>query len=490
MRASSSQQLQVSLLGNLGVPAEQLSQIRDQLHRTDQLAINGNDQVALGTLERAASAVQAHLQKTGQRYVPLPTEALHRLLGPVPGDTLKVALGQPFPSPEISATAPQTHPATLDTKVSAQGLGPATEAVQVFLQKQAPELSQALGQGEATVQQLATTLGTPEARQALGAAVDVAFEALGKLGGPGHTSQDVLVNLDSQYTQLDGSGAPGEVGVFQKRMIEYLSVKRDKDKGQFTLHAFEADKVVVTVPPGAIVLMLDSGGHQTGARIRPEATEIDGHKHQAVTISRSMVQPPDRRMYTTDANFGVRVMGKDGTVLYERKLAFDARASQTSKRIFSGQLKNQPSPNPQLAELWDQYRPDTRANPVGVGQRPNFTVGEQSGDRVRIQRDGKNFDLSQWVQFLAPPRHGKQAFKTDKGFVQLEPPNSSHTELDGPSYQPTAGAKLRDSHGHGITFDRSLHMTQQARWGARGLEVFDSGMRRVLATFDPLHDAR
>ncbi len=490
MRASSSQQLQLSLLGNLGVPRDQLSQIRDQLHKTDQLAINGHDQVALGTLQRAAASVEAHLKKSGQRFVPLPTEALHRLLGPVPGDTLHIGLDEAFPSASVSAADPVQHAASLDAEVSPAQLGKAAQATQAYLQKAAPELAQALGEGQATVKALATALGTAEARKALGSQLDVAMQALGTVGGPGHTSRDVQVNLDSNYTALDGGTGAGEVGVFQKRMIEYMTVKRDKTRGEFTMHAFEADKLVVTVPPGATVLLLDSGGNQTGARIRPQATKIGEQSLPGVSISRSMVQPPDRKMYTTGAQFGVRVIDKEGAVLYERNLSFDKKASQTSKRIFSGKLEAQQSPDPALTELWDQYRPDARANPVGVGQRPSFTVDGQTGDRVRIQRDGKNFDLNQWVQFLAAPRHSKQAFKVDKGFVQLEPSNKSHRELDDPEYDATAGGRLKDSHGHGITFDRSLHMTRQARWGSQGLQVLDSGMRAVQATFDPLHDAR
>ncbi len=490
MRASPSQKLQLSILSNLGVPKGQLDQIRDQLHETDDTAVNGMGQVSISAVERAAKSVEAHLEKTGQRYVPLPAAAMHRILSKVPGDTLKIALDKPFATAEVRSADPVVHASTLDAPVSGKALGTAAQSVQDYLQKLDEDLAAALEAGTATVGQLATALGTPEARSHLGAKLDTALQGLGKVGGPAHTSQDVAVNLDSKFTHLDGDTKAGSIGIFQKRMIESMTVKRDKESGQFTLHAFENDKLVVTVPPGATVIMLDGAGNQKGARVRPERTQIGEETHNAVTISRSMIQHPDRKMFAQDPQFGVRIIDKSGDVLYERNMAFDAKASNTSKRVFSGQLHSRPSPETNMAEAWDHFNPDGRSNTAGVGERPIFTVDGQTGDRVRIERDGKNFDLGQWSQFLAPPRSNRQTFKTSKGFVHLNPPNTSAVELDGGAYSPTAGAKLRDSHGHGVTFDRSLHQTQQAHWGSQGLRIFDSSMRRVTGAFDPLTDAR
>lgn len=490
MRASPSQKLQLSTLSNLGVPKGQLDQIRDRLHKTDDFAVNGQDQVALGAVEQAAKSVEAHLAKTGQRYVPLPAAALHRILAKVPGDTLKIALDKPFATAQVSAAEPVSHASTLDAPVSAKAFGAAAESVQDYLQKLDQDLAAALEAGTSTVGQLGTALGTPEARSRLGNKLEGALQALGKVGGPAHTSQDVAVNLDSKFNHLDGDTKTGSIGIYQKQMIEWMNVKRDKEPGQFTMHAFENDKLVVTIPPGATVIMLDGAGNQQGARVRPERTEIGDETHSAVTISRTMIQHPNRKMFAQDPQFGVRVIDKGGEVLYERNMAFDAKGSNTSKRIFSGQLQARPSPDADLAEAWDHYTPDGRSNPAGVGERPIFTVDGKSGDRVRIERDGKTFDLAKWSQLLSPPRGNRQTFKTSKGFVHLNPPNSSDVELDGGSYSPTAGAKLRDSHGHGVTFDRSLFNTQQAHWGSQGLRIFDGSMRTVTGGFDPLTDAR
>lgn len=490
MNVSTSQKLQLDLLRTLGVPNDQVGEIRDQLHKTDQLAVNGNNQVALGTLERAARAVEAHLAKAGQRFVPLPTETLRALLAPVSGDTLQIELGAPFPEPQTRLGEAVEHPAQLDVAVQAKALGQDAEAVARLLGKVAPNVAADLEAGRAKLADLAKALGTEEGRAALGPKLDVVMSALGKLGGPGHTSQDVQVDLSSKYSHLDGSSEAGQIGVFQKRSLQYLTVKRDKTKGQFSLHGFERDKVVVTVPPGATVIMLDGAGNQTGARMRPKPQTIDGAKHSGVEISRSLVQHPDRQMYETNPRFGVRVIDKSGAVLYERKMTFDRREAHTSKRILTGSFEAQPSPDAALAELWDNYQPDGRNNPAPVGERPRFTVDGQSGDRLRLMRDGKNMDVARLVQLLAPPKSATQAFKVDKRFVQLESRNTSEKELDAPDYDPTVSGRLRGSDSRGITFDRSLSQTRQAHWGSRGLRIFEIGMRKVLGTFDPVHDAR
>lgn len=490
MNVSPSQKLQLDLLRSLGMPNEQVAEIRDQLHRTDQLAVDGAGQVALGTLEGAARAVEAHLKASGQRYVPLPSEVLRTLLAPIEGDRLEVPLGAPFPTPTVVGAEPVAHGAKLDAPVDARALGPHAEAVLAFSKKAAPDLHAKLEAGPAPLGELARALGTDGARAMLGPRLDEVMDTLGRLGGPAHTSRDVQVDLSSKYSHLDGSAEPGQIGVFQKRMLEHLSVKRDTEKGQFSLHGFERDKVVITVPPGATVLLLDAKGNQTGARIRPRAETIDGAKHQAVTVDRSMVQHPDRKMYETAPKFGVRVIDKAGSVLYEKNLAFDRREPQTSKKILTGTFEAQPSPEPELAELWDHFRPDARANPAPVGERPKLTVDGESGDRVRVQRDGKTFDLSRLVQFMAPPRARPQAFKIEGRFVKLDPRGSNHKELDDTDYDPTAGWKLLASDNRGITFDRSLSQTRQAHWGCRGLRIFEIGMRKVLGAFDPVHDAR
>ncbi|MCB9645984.1 MAG: hypothetical protein H6730_05200 [Deltaproteobacteria bacterium] len=488
MQARPSQKLQLPLLRTLGLPEDQVSQIRDQLHRTNDLLVNGAGQVTISAVEQAAAAVEAAGIKAGARLVPFPAEAVRKLLAPVGGDLLKVGLPADFPVPSLSARAAVEHPDTLGAEVGPAALGSAAEAAQAFLQKAAPELAQRLIDGKATVGDLGRALGTQEARAALGEKLDVALTALGKAGAPAASARDLVVNVDSRFSKLDGAG---EVAVFQRRYLDHLSVKRDKDPvGGFTVHGFERDDVLVTVPKGATVVLMDGAGNQQGAYLRPSTVEIEGAKHNAVTISRSLVQHPDAKAYTRDPTFGVRVIDAQGEVLYERSLQFDKGEAWTSKRVFSGRLEHQPAPEPALTALWDHAVPDPRANPAPLGERPLFQLeGQPSGDRVRIQRDGKSFDLSRLVQFLAPPKAAKQDFRVGGTVVSLEPRSSNSTALTDGEYDPTAGGKLRTSHGHGITFDPSLFQTRQARWGSEGITVYEVGMRKPLATFDPLRDA-
>lgn len=488
MPARPNQKLQLPLLRTLGVPDDQVRQIRDQLHKTDQLLVNGLDQVSISAVERAAAAVEAAGVKAGARLVPFPAEAVRRLLAPVGGDVLKVGLPADFPTPAITAGPEISHPDGLGTPVGPSALGKAAEAVQAFLQKRAPELATQLAAGQAAVSALAEALGTPEARSALGAQLDDALTALGKAGAPAARSRDLEIGLDSRFSKLDGAGP---VQVFQRRFVDHLSVKRDKTPaGGFTVHGFHQDEVVLTVPKGATVVLMDGAGNQRGGAMRPQPMDIEGRSESAVSISRSLVQHPDAKAYASDPAFGVRVIDAEGKVLYERNLKFDPGEARTSTRIFSGRAAPQAAPAPGLTALWDHAVPD-RSNPAPLGERPRFHLeGQPDGDRIRIRRDGKTFDLARLSQLLAPPKAIKQVFKAGSTFVELHPGNSSRTALTDSEYDPTAGGKLRTTHGRGITFDPTLSQTMQARWGSAGITVFDVGMRAVVGTFDPFRDAR
>lgn len=482
MKASGHQKVQVSLLEMLGIPREQISDIRD--------TINGRraegDVVELRTLLSAAQSVQERYESapdSASRLVPLPVDRLDRLVRKVPGETLKIPFVDDFPVPQISADGARIHEDGLAKAVPAEVFGDRIPAVTSYLTKVDKDLADRLAVGEATVGELSARLGTEEAWGRFGAGLEKLMGALAKHGGPAHEARDLNVDLSSRFTHLDGAATPGEIGCFQQRGLQWFTAKRDKTAGQFTVHGFERDALVVTVPKGATVLLLNSQGNHTGARLRPTSKTIEGETHSAVTVERGMVQRPDE-YYHTDPNFGVRVIDKSGEVLYERNFAFDKQESATSKRIFSGQLASNPTENGEHAELWDHYVPD-RSNATPVGERPRFELQGEVGDRIRLEKDGKTYDLHRLSQFLEPPRSIDQRFKAEGGPVVLRYANTNAKTLDDPGYSPTASGKLRQG-SRNFTFDRKLAQTQQAHWGARGLRVFADGMHKVKGLFDPL----
>lgn len=477
MRASSSQRVQFDLLRLLGVREDDVQALRTALPESEQLVASIRGEAGIGALERVAG----HLERTtGVPRPVLPVDKLRQLLAVPKGERLDMPDPVDFPVPAVTQGADRVHSGRLDASVSGSDFGKDQEAVTRFLQQTDPALAERLEAGSATVGELARALSDPKAMGRLGYAHETALASLGRKGGPEHTARDVEVDLGSKYTRLDGQGG---VELFQKRSLDWLTAKRDRQPGQFTVHGFERDALVVTVPKGARVLVLDGAGHQHGARAYPKKVTIDGEERLGVTIDRSLVQHPDRPR-VSDPELAVKVIDGQGELLYERAVKFSAKEARTSTRIFSGSLAAQPSPDPTIAEFWDHFVPD-RSNPAPVGQRPRFEVDGATGDRLRIRRDGQTFDLSRLHQFLEPPRSTKQFFKIDKGVVELDYQNTNRKTLDDPGYEQTASGKLRMG-SRGFTFDRSLSLTRQARWGARGIELFDETMRHPLGRFDPL----
>lgn len=485
MAVSRSQGVTHDVLRHLpGVDETKYRQILDTVHAFERSAPDYQG-LTLDKIERAERSLAAQAKQaeaTGAPWVPLPIDALHALLEPVAGDVLESKLTEPFPSPAVSAQAAVRHEGGLDAKVPA---GTLSEAADRQLARLAPEVHARAATGDATVEQIAAALGSDEARKALGGkALSEAMTTLAKVGVPEHVSRDLDVNLDSHFTQLDGSPAPGEIGLYQKRGLEHLFVRQNAERG-ITVHGFEVDSLVVTVPKGARVVLLDKDGDQRGGGWRGSPTQIGDQSHQAVEISRSVVQPSSERMYQSAPSFGLRVVGADGNVLYEKQLRFDAKEARTSKRIFSAELEARRAPSPELAELYDHAGGDARGKITPFGERPRLTMGGEEGDRIQIRRDGQTFSISSMSQLLGAHGFKDKAFKISQGRLIASTKSSNDAELDRASYVPTANVKLRTSSGRGVTFDSKLSQTLQAHMGCRGLRVYDGGRSNLIGEVDP-----
>lgn len=476
----SNQRVQLDLLQRLGVSKENVRQLRDLLpSQDDQLSADISHEASFSGIERAAAALSSRFEREGSR-VDLPLDAIRAILAPPSGDVLRVGRVEDYPVPTLRSGEARSHAASLDATVGMADLRKCDEAVKGFLGKAHPELAAKLEAGTATVGELGQALCGDEAMKKLGAKQELALAAIGAKGGLAHEARDLELNLDSKFSSLGGTE---QVGLYARRSMEWMSVKRDPEAGKFTVHGFEKDAIVVTAPKGAQVLFVDGGGDQRGVRIQPKKIEIDGETHLGVAIDRSMARGRSGGQ-GHDPAFAVKVIDADGKVLFNQGVKFDFPEKLRSQRIFSGQIGTHASPDETLTELWDQQVPD-RSNPVPVGQRPRFELEGGSGDRLRIRRDGQTFDLDTLHQFLEPPKGITARYKAKQGVVELNYRNTSEDTLDRSDYNRTASGKLRLG-TRGVSFDRSLHATRQARWGSRGIEVFEEGMRQRLAMFDPL----
>lgn len=91
-----STQLNLRFLRDLGVTEKELGALRDDLHKRDQLAVDGGGYVRFGTLESSARALS----------IPLPTDALKRLFTVASGANITgiKAADADFPIPSVAAS--------------------------------------------------------------------------------------------------------------------------------------------------------------------------------------------------------------------------------------------------------------------------------------------------------------------------------------------------------------------------------------------------
>jgi hypothetical protein len=332
------------------------------------------------------------------------------------------------------------------------------------------------------------------ARQYLSAArIEQLMVKASSQSGPAYTERDAIARFDSNYEKLaQGEGKAAGVSVYKKSMLEGFSLHRHKDGETFNVSAFPVDKIAVTLPPGASLLLINEEGDQAGLRLPAKKQTIEGESVRVAEISRSLVQP----FGSTKKNpsFSVKVLGKDGDVLFEQPMQFHAKVASFSRTVLSGSIEYPDKPKVESGELSDEhfnhFVPSPKHNPAPAGERPSLRIdGGESCDQLLIQRDGESFGVNRWAQFLYPPRGNQQAFSAEgadgkKTTYLLSA--GHHRSLDDPDYESGKAARLKSSHGHPATSDRSLSQTDHFVWNFRGVSVYTAGTMKMKARFDPL----
>lgn len=483
----------LATLRSLGVDEKLVSKLRDEIHKSNQLALDGFDRVGLRTLEKHARS----LGLAGK------VEELAALIKPrAAGPVLNVpASPDAFPKPALSIEAPRSHAArsAADAKVVATDLGSASSAVAAFLNalvsgKTLPAMPD-LAKGGVPATQLAELLekdrNTARAHMT-GDQIETALTAVYSKFGPAYTDRDAKLDLSSTYTKLalpsDQKPPPG-VELFKKSSFEHLFLRRDAQDG-FSLHGFRTEKVVVTLPPGHSLLLIGSDGDQHAVHSAAAAQTINGAKVNAFEIGRELVQPSSARSFVQNPSFTIKVLDASKKPVFEQTIAFGNNPGTRSEQLFDGSFAANKKPPEGGDRHFERFVPDARSNAVPAGERPLLSLeGGVEADRLVIQRDQKRMSFDRLSQLLHPPGAKPQTLKAKDAngqiqIVTIKPANSSQTHLDHPEYNPSAGAIIQNSNGHKATFDRSLGAADQARWTFRGLVIESSGGREVA--FNPL----
>ncbi len=490
-----SARLHVDLLADLGVPRDKLGELKEALAR-DDLALDHFAGVDYGKLRRTAETIGVPLPHTLARAIAPSTEPPTRL-------TADPAL---YPSPKIEVSAPVAHEARaaapLD-RAALDALGPGRGAgarVQRILDAMAArgvdgaavKLSEQSIAPDALLE-LLDTKGGAVRDTILASDLRLARETALSAWGPAHRSQDAAIDLSSNFVPLDrGTGAAEGVRVQQKASWRHLSLSRGSDGKSWSLHGFRTESLVVELPPGAKLVVIDAAGHQRQHGLRPQKMSVGDGTASAVELDASMIKPfaDDKR---SRLDFTLKVIDAGGEVLFEKPYAFNPETGRTSKKILEGGLGTARLPEDGGVDdrRFAAYVPDAAQNPVGLGRRPQLTLAgrDETVERLRFRRDGdKIADVDDLMSFLRPPG-GKQTIKVPgKGAVTLSRNSASENALDHPEHDPTRGLSLYASTGSArISFNPELTESRYARWDQRGLAMYTNALSATpQAVVDPL----
>ncbi len=299
---SSNSRMDLNLLGKLGTSRADLAEIKQALDAKPSLELDSYRGTSLGDIRGVAK----------QLGIELPEARLKAVLGPPQGKPTLIdskALG--YPEPAVKSGPSTHHSAQMDVTLTADQLGAAKAKVLEYLEKTAPDLKSALEGDGASLKVLTEHLASAEARKKLGGKdFQTTLLALAKGRGPEHTSQDALLDFNSKFKLLAGSAEPGQAGVHQKAQLEHFSLYRLRDGDSFKLEGFTTDKVLVTVPPGGSVVILDGLGDQKGRYMPLKSLKVGDQQHKGVELSRSLVRHPDAAPWQPDPQFSIRVLDR------------------------------------------------------------------------------------------------------------------------------------------------------------------------------------
>lgn len=477
----------LDLLRHYGIAEKDLTLLKDKLHQANDLHIDGYGRVEFRNLRRFAAQLEIKLPESQLESALRPSGLGATKLEPLPEDFRSISVGKG----EVREHAERPGPVQLDAKA----LGALVFPLQSFLDalegsKQLPgridlreggiDSGALLGLLDKHRHLARQHLTNPQVEQAL----SIAYSAT----GPAYVERDAVLSLDSTYRPIaHEKKGEAEIKLFAKSGFDNFFLRRHEDGKSFSLHGFKSQRVVLTLPKGAKAVLVDAEGNQRGLRLPTQKQTIEGVVQDVLEISPEHVRASNK--LPAQLNFTLRVIDKDGAPLTEQHLAFDPEVGQRSQKLYTGQFAYPQKPSFAGGELADEhfarFIPTPGKNPVPVGQRPAFQLeGQGSFDRLLLQKDGKSYPIGQWVQFGTPPGYKQQALKAEGGTrLLLDHRGASESHLDHPDYNPAAGFTVRDSNGHGATFNRELSQSNQAYWDHRGLRVV-SGAKTYLV--DPL----
>lgn len=462
-------------LERFGLSRTDVDRLREEISSgeklRDQFAVDGFSRADLRTIAQYAQRLE----------IALPTERLEAVMRPVAGDAQKLPR-TPFPEVKVSMHEARTHAGSMDDvaipRADLSRFGGLSKLLDIKKHEGdtilASELRALLTNGYGLARHHMTSK-----------AIESAMIFASSASGPSYTERDAELNIDANLTPLGESS--NRAKLYAKAAIENLFLRRSA-AGEAELHGFEAEKVVVTLPDkDSSVLLVNGDGNQFGVRLVPQTMTIDGEKVRAVEIGPHLAQR-SRGYHDAGVSFSLKVLDGEGNPTLEKALSFNADVGRRSKKLWTGGLGYVAKPEPELTDdHFDHFVPSPRDNGVPVGQRPQFTVGGETADRLLITRDGQKFPVASLTQLIEPK--GREAFPSlleDGKKMTFTVDRRSGKSLDDSGYDMTELARLRDSYGRPATLSPELSGSRYARWGSKGVTVFEAGTRKPIARFDPL----
>lgn len=489
--------------------------------------------VKLGIDRATAGALKASLEKSDVEaidpfaYVPVAVLARHaeRLGKPELAPILRSALSVTKSPPLVAKSDPSAYPAASVSASAPRPFGPGANTLEP--RELAPYVAALESLVGALVKQGKLEAGALDPRAPVDASALAAVlsrhagslrnhptletgltgqqvEALQRLVAskalPAHTERDVELNLDSKHRLLvDRAG----VKVYLQQGWEGFSLRRtapepgDSGASGFSLHGFKRDALLIAVPEGHSLLVVDAEGHERAARLPTKSRALLGEQVKVAELTRGMVEPSGSRDRVWNPSFTVKVLDPSGKPVLEQALAFDQVPSWTSNEVARGAFGYQPRPEALGDDVarWilDHGAPAGSKNGTPVGRRPAFALGEAAGDRLLVKRDGEAFPVHDLLQLLAPPKRAAQAFTAAPArggppvtYTLRDANGTAHVDEPERGRLPIA---LAASDGKSLTFDPDLHQTLQARMGLGGITVYERD-GSVRARFDPLDPAQ
>lgn len=313
-----------------------------------------------------------------------------------------------------------------------------------------------------------------------------ALLAGGKL--PAHTERDAVMDLSSKHRLLAEKNG---IKFFHQQGYEGFTIERaapnKAGEATFSVHATKKDKVLVSVPEGCSLLIVDKDGSERGALLKAQKRTILGKEERVVEIDRSMIYPSGTTLGGSPKlpPFSLRVLDSAGKTVADQNIAFAPQPLPFSNEVLRGSLGYQSAPADEVSRwAMDHAAPKGSENKTPVGRRPQFRLndGAISGDRLLITKDEGSFAVTDFLQLLSPPRHTPQSFARNGATYTLK--SEQLPDLDDKNDARLSGS-IKSSAGEVVSLDRNAKKPLQATWGLGGISVFGKD-GALKAQFDPL----